>query len=102
MYCISCGKKGVHWPKYKPEACSMRCLAWRVLAEYQGTVKTDADRETIRRWADQFIARHYNDGSVGLDAFDNIPTSVLALNYLRIGNAPIHGYGCFGKDAAEV
>ena len=70
--------------------------------QYQGTVHTDADRETIRRWADQFIARHYNDGSVGLDAFDNIPTSVLALNYLRIGNAPIHGYGCFGKDAAEV
>ena len=34
MYCISCGKKEVHWPKHKPEACSMRCLAWRVLGEY--------------------------------------------------------------------
>jgi len=36
MYCISCGKKGVHWPKHDPEACSMRCLAWRVLGEFQG------------------------------------------------------------------
>ena len=36
MYCISCGKKGVYWPKHNPEACSMRCLAWRVLGEYGG------------------------------------------------------------------
>ena len=70
--------------------------------QYQGTVKTDAGRETIRQWADQFIARYYNNGSVGLDAFDAIPTSVLALNHLRIGNAPIHGYGCFGKAALEA
>jgi hypothetical protein len=34
MYCIGCGKKGVHWPKNNPEACSMRCLAIRALAEY--------------------------------------------------------------------
>jgi methionine salvage enolase-phosphatase E1 len=69
--------------------------------QYQGTVKTDAGRETIRQWADQFIARYYNNGSVGLDAFDAIPTSVLALNHLRIGNAPLHGYGCFGKYIEE-
>ena len=73
-----------------------------VYGQYQGTVKTDADQKIIRQWADQFIARYYNNGSVGVDAFDAIPTSVLALNHLRIGNAPIHGYGCFGKAALEA
>ena len=43
-YCISCGRKGVQWPKtdptgvtnYKatPLACSWRCLANRVISEY--------------------------------------------------------------------
>ena len=45
-YCISCGRKGVQWPKtdptgvtnYKatPLACSWRCLASRVIGEYMG------------------------------------------------------------------
>ena len=73
-----------------------------IYGQYQGTVKTDADQGTICQWADQFIARHRNDGSVGSDAFDNIPTSVLALNHLRIGNAPIHGYGCSGHPRSEA
>ena len=65
-----------------------------VYGQYQGTVKTDADQETIRQWADQFIARHHNDGSVGLDAFDNIPRSVLALLGMANKNAPLNGLGC--------
>ena len=33
-YCISCGKKTVQWPRGRPSACSMRCLAMRVIGEY--------------------------------------------------------------------
>ena len=33
-YCISCGKKGVRWPKHDPIACSMTCLADRTLGHY--------------------------------------------------------------------
>ena len=36
-HCISCGKKTVQWPRGNPQACSMRCLALRVLAEYSRT-----------------------------------------------------------------
>ena len=36
-YCISCGKKTVQWPRGTPQACSMRCLAIRVLAEYSAS-----------------------------------------------------------------
>lgn len=30
-HCISCGKKGVRWPKEKPECCSQRCAAFQFL-----------------------------------------------------------------------
>jgi len=26
-HCISCGKKGVRWPKHNPEVCTARCAA---------------------------------------------------------------------------
>jgi hypothetical protein len=35
-YCIGCGKRGVHWPKDEPLACSARCLARRAVGEYMG------------------------------------------------------------------
>ena len=37
MYCISCGKKGVHWPKHEPKLCSMRGGAYRLLGEYSAS-----------------------------------------------------------------
>ena len=37
MYCIGCGKRGVHWPKNNPQACSMHCMAIRSLAEYSAS-----------------------------------------------------------------
>jgi hypothetical protein len=27
-HCISCGKKGVRWPKHDPEVCTARCAAF--------------------------------------------------------------------------
>jgi len=26
-HCISCGKRGVYWPSYNPEACTQKCAA---------------------------------------------------------------------------
>lgn len=28
VYCVSCGKAGVKWPKHSPEVCSMKCAAY--------------------------------------------------------------------------
>ena len=69
-----------------------------VYGQYQGTVKTDADRETIRRWADQFIARHYDRSGIGNEMFEAIPTSVLALLGMRHSDAPLDGFGYWGKN----
>ena len=40
-HCIGCGKKGVHWPKDEPLACSMRCLVngWFCLREAAGYIE---------------------------------------------------------------
>ena len=35
-HCISCGKKGVRWPRHEPEACSARCAASAGLAYAEG------------------------------------------------------------------
>ncbi len=32
-HCICCGKKGVRWPKWRPQVCAMRCAANRWLAD---------------------------------------------------------------------
>jgi len=65
-----------------------------VYGQYQGTVKTDADQETIRQWADQFVARYWHrDRCVDEGAFDTIPTSVLAVLGMANKDAPRNGYG---------
>ncbi len=28
-HCLSCGKKGVRWPKNNPQCCSQRCAAFQ-------------------------------------------------------------------------
>jgi hypothetical protein len=37
MYCISCGTKGVKWPKNAPMCCTMHCAANRLLGEYNAS-----------------------------------------------------------------
>ena len=32
-YCACCGKRGVRWPKYRPQVCTMRCAANRWIAD---------------------------------------------------------------------
>ena len=36
-YCISCGTKGVKWPKNAPMCCTMHCAANRLLGEYNAS-----------------------------------------------------------------
>jgi len=99
---IVCRNHGVYPPnhchKYTPcPAISLKGWLRRkgyAYGQYQGTVKTDAGRETIRQWADQFVARYHDDGLVGLDAFNNIPRSVLALLGMANKDAPPNGWGC--------
>lgn len=31
-HCISCGERGVRWPKWDPEVCTARCAATAFLA----------------------------------------------------------------------
>ena len=35
-HCICCGKKGVRWPKFAPQVCSMKCPAEYWLSHTDG------------------------------------------------------------------
>ena len=37
MYCISCGKQGVKWPKHDPVTCTMHCAANQLLTVYRAS-----------------------------------------------------------------
>ena len=32
QHCVSCGKKGVRWPKYEPKLCSQKCAAHKFIS----------------------------------------------------------------------
>jgi hypothetical protein len=97
-----CRRHGAYWCGHTTPCPAISLKGWLrrkgyAYGQYQGTVKTDADRETIRRWADQFVARYYDRSEIGNEMFDAIPTSVLAMLGMEYPNAPLDGFGYWGK-----